>query len=113
MSAGRWTLLIVVLLITGLLALFVVQNLGRTTDLSLDLWFGAWHLSRPVPVPTLLLGTFLAGLCTSGAWALVSHMGASRRIDLLEQDLARASLGRRSASTAGGSSGGGSDDPWG
>lgn len=105
MNAARWTLLVVVLLVAGLLALFTVQNLGRTTDLSLDLWVYAAHLRQPLPVPYLLLGCFLGGLIAGVGWGLVSKMSSAQRIADLEQDLARASLGRASS--------GPSDDPWG
>ncbi len=104
MTATRWILLVVVLLVVGLATLFTVQNLGRTTDLSLDLWVWAAHLRQPVPVPYLLLACFGSGLLLGGAWGLVAKMSSASRIADLEQDVARASLGR--ASTA-------SDDPWG
>lgn len=126
MTPLRWTLLVVVLLVLGVLSLFVVQNLGRTTDLSLDLWVWAAHLRQPVPVPWLLLGTFAAGFLLGGGWGLVGRIRANSRVEQLEQDLARASLrggggGGASygagASGAGGSArsgaGGPEDDPWG
>ncbi len=54
-----WMLLIAV--VGLLLALFLVQNQLRVTDLSLNLGFGMWHLASPVPVPWLLLWTALGG----------------------------------------------------
>jgi hypothetical protein len=53
--------LVVLVLVGGLLALFVIQNLERTTDLSLNLIFFHRHLAQPVSVPLLLIGTFAAG----------------------------------------------------
>lgn len=125
MTPLRWTLLVVVLLVLGVLSLFVVQNLGRTTDLSLDLWVWAAHLRQPVPVPWLLLGTFATGFLLGGGWGLIGRMRANSKVEQLEQDLARASL--RGGGSAGGygvgsAGGGGSaragaggpeDDPWG
>ncbi len=80
--------------------LFTVQNLERTSDLSLDLYVVAYHLSEPQPVPYLLLGAFGIGLVLAGLWGLVMRMGIQRRVRDLEQQVARASL-----STA-------SDDDW-
>ena len=102
MTPLRWTLLVVVLLVLGVLSLFVVQNLERTTDLSLDLWVWAAHLRQPVPVPWLLLGTFLGGFLLGGGWGLVGRMRAHSRVEQLEQDLARASLGRGGGGYGGG-----------
>jgi len=103
-TASRWFMLVVVLLVVGLLALFTVQNLGRTTDLNLDLWVWAAHLRQPVPVPYLLLGALGVGLVLGGVWGLAGRVTAASRIATLEQDLARSNLQHGSA---------GSDDPWG
>ncbi len=53
--------LVLFVLVTGLLALFVVQNYERTTDLSINLIFFHRHLADPISVPLLLLGTFAGG----------------------------------------------------
>ena len=50
------------LVLIFLLVLFIVQNMARTTDLSLDLRFFAWHLANPLPVVHLLLGCLAGGL---------------------------------------------------
>ncbi len=54
-----WT--VILLLGAGLLALFIVQNFERTTDLSINLYFFHRHLAEPISVPLLLIGTFLGG----------------------------------------------------
>jgi uncharacterized integral membrane protein len=55
------SVLVVLLLAGGLLAMFIIQNYARTTDLSLNLIFFSTHLSEPISVPLLLIGTFLGG----------------------------------------------------
>jgi uncharacterized integral membrane protein len=62
MSAWRWFQLVSVLLIGLVGTLFTVQNSSRTSDLSLDLWFAAWHLQAPAPLPVLLWVAFAVGL---------------------------------------------------
>ncbi len=98
MSPWRWTLLVLLLLLGLVLALFVVQNSARTTDLSLDLFFWAAHLQRPLPVPWLLLSTFAGGLLLGVGWGLLGRYRLGRRVEDLELELARKSL-RSPAST--------------
>ena len=62
MSAWRWFQLVSVLLVGLVGTLFTVQNSSRTSDLSLDLWFAAWHLQAPAPLPVLLWVAFAVGL---------------------------------------------------
>ncbi len=62
MSAWRWFQLVSVLLVGLVGTLFTVQNSSRTSDLSLDLWFAAWHLQAPAPLPVLLWVAFAGGL---------------------------------------------------
>jgi len=116
-TPARWTLLVIVLLLLGGLALFTVQNLERSTDLSLDLWVWAGHLQHPQPVPLLLLCAFGLGLVLGGGWGLVGRMRVSSQLAVLEQDLARASLRTSSGSSRSGEIDGGrtsgDDDPWG
>lgn len=52
--AASITGLVLLLLAVGVAALFVLQNSGRTTQLSLDLYLGAWQLARPVSVMALV-----------------------------------------------------------
>jgi uncharacterized integral membrane protein len=84
-----WISLILVLLVG---AMFTVQNLDRTSDLSLDLYLVAYHLSEPMPVPYLLWGAFGLGLLVAGAWEVVSRLGLHRHIRDLEQQQTRANL---------------------
>lgn len=54
--------LLVVAVAVLVVTLFVIQNIDRTAMLSLDLYFAAWELARPLPVVILLSGTLLGGL---------------------------------------------------
>ena len=94
MTAGRWVTLVVVLLVVLVATMLTIQNLGRTSDLSLDLFFSAWHLNQPLPLPYLLWAAFGGGLLLGGGWGILSRSGAQRRVRELEQELARASLKR-------------------
>jgi hypothetical protein len=65
--------------LTALLALFFVQNSGRTVDLSYDLYWAAWHMRAPQPVVLLLAGTFVGGMICGALlpwlWSLRSRGG--------------------------------------
>lgn len=62
MGAKGWTLSVLVLLTAAISALFYIQNSLRLTDLSLDLYFFAFELRDPIPVPAALLASFGLGL---------------------------------------------------
>lgn len=113
MTPIRWIQLTLSLLLLSALSLFVVQNYGRTTDLSFDLYVWAAHLGRPAPVPLLLLTAFVAGGGLAGIWGLVSRWRLGQRVEELEQELARLSLrsGPGDSSTAGAARSR-DDDPW-
>lgn len=81
-----------------LAALFVVQNMGRKTQLSIDLGVAAFQLPQPVEVPVLMGVCVLAGLLLGVAALLPGRMAASKKAQRLEQQLAYA--------------GDGSDDGW-
>ena len=51
MTPSRWLFLILSLCVTFIAVLFTIQNSGRMTDLSLDLYFTAFHLEREVAIP--------------------------------------------------------------
>lgn len=69
MQRARLYFWISVLVLVGFIGtLFVVQNWERTSDISLDLYFVAWHLSNPVPVAPLLLAVFATGLLLGALW---------------------------------------------
>ena len=87
--AGRIIALILVLAAVGVGALFTVQNGGRTTDLSLDLWLVAYHLEEPQPIPHLLWAAFGGGLLIGGVWGLLGRMGAGRRMRDLEDQVSQ------------------------
>lgn len=93
MTPGRWVALVVVLIVALLGTMFTVQNLSRTTDLSLNLWLWAWHLENPLPIPALLWGTFGGGFLMGGMWSILGRMSSGRRIRDLEAQVAQASFG--------------------
>jgi hypothetical protein len=98
MSSARKVSLILsivaVVLVVTVTALFVVQNSGRVTDLSLDLYFFATHLRQPVPVPYLLLGALGGGFVFGGGFGVVSRFQMSGKVRDLESRAARADLRR-------------------
>lgn len=55
------SVLVVLLLAAGLLALFIIQNYERTVDLSINLLVFDTHFADPVSLPLLLIGTFVGG----------------------------------------------------
>ena len=93
MNTVRWAALVVVLLVITVAVLFTIQNSGRTTDLSLDLWVAAFHLKEAMPLPVLLWTTFGVGVLGGCVVGVRMRSGAMRKIRDLEQQLARASLG--------------------
>lgn len=66
MTPTRWILLVLTLVGLSFAALFTVQNSARMTDLSLDLYFTAFHLKQRIAVPYLLWGTLGSGLLIGG-----------------------------------------------
>jgi hypothetical protein len=65
-------LFVLLALLVGVGALFVIQNGARTTQLSLNLYVAAWELKQPVTITTLMGITaasgFLLGLCPTLWW---------------------------------------------
>ncbi len=62
MKHARWIFwLVVLLLVAAVITLFIVQNLDRTTGLSINLFFFSTQFSQPMSVPLLLIGTFSGG----------------------------------------------------
>lgn len=72
MTPTRWILLVLTLLVVFFAALFTVQNSERMMDLSLDLYFTAFHLKQQVAVPYLLWGTLGSGLLLGGIFGRLS-----------------------------------------
>ena len=62
MSVVRWLLLVVLLIAAVPAALFTIQNGNWVAGLSLDLYFSAWKLKTPMPVPQLMWMAFGVGL---------------------------------------------------
>lgn len=81
----KWFLL---LLIVTVGAAFTVQNMGRTTALSLDLYWAAWKLAQPVAVPVLIWSSFGAGLLLAGTWGWLRGVALERKVRRLEHEAA-------------------------
>ena len=62
MGLRGWSFLLLSLLALGVGALFWLQNSLRLVDLSLDLYFVAFKLQEPAPLPSVLLFAFGLGL---------------------------------------------------
>lgn len=81
--------LVVVLILTGLGALFWVQNSSRTTQLSLELWaVGAWQLAEPMSVPVLIAIALVSGLLIAGVPLGLLLLSAQRKVGALQQQVA-------------------------
>lgn len=68
-------------------ALFVLQNINRSSQLSLDLYFAAWQLQEPVPVMALVGGAFAVGLLLGGLASLSRAFASRRTIKQLRNEL--------------------------
>lgn len=77
MGFRGWSFLLLSLLALGAGGLFWVQNSLRLVDLSLDLYFFAFKLREPVPLPSVLMITFGLGLLT-GMLFMLPLRGARR-----------------------------------
>ena len=98
MGLKTWAALILGVPAVFIGVLFYLQNSLRTVDLSLDLYFAAWRLDSPAPVPAVVLVSFGLGLALGVAVMTLAWRRAASRVADLEIRLARSS---------GGSSGGG------
>lgn len=105
MSSRSTVIAVVVVLIAALGFtgyLFVVQNIRRTTQLSLDLYFAAWQLSEPVPVIALVGIAFVLGFVIAAAAFGLRAAQLGRRLRRLEQEVA---LGGGATASGGGARG--------
>ena len=88
-TTGRWIKLFVLCLAAAFIALFTIQNLSRTSDLSLNLWVVAFKLKTPQPIPFMLLASFGSGLLLAGFFGILNRMGLQRRLREAEGQAAR------------------------
>lgn len=87
--------MVMVLGVMGVLGLFWVQNMGRTTQLSLDFGLFAWQLAEPIAITNLVGVAFAAGLaCGMLPFATLS-LRSSRRARRLERELAVAGITKK------------------
>lgn len=89
MKLGQLGFLLRLLLVTGLGFigyLFWVQNSSREVGLSLDLHLMAWELTTPIPVSTLILGSFFFGVFLTFMWGIPKRMSQSKKIRDLQRN---------------------------
>lgn len=79
---------VLVLAFLGVVALFVVQNGARTTQLSLDLGFAAWQLKDPVAIPALVGITFGSGFFLGVVPMWLRGLSQGRKVKQLERQAA-------------------------
>ena len=72
----------------GVSALFWAQNQAQTAILSLNLYFGAWTFSGPIPVATLMLGSLALGLVVGLSLGGLQSPSNGRKVRSLERELA-------------------------
>ncbi len=84
--AMRWAKIVLGLLVVLVASAFVVQNGERTTELSFDVVFAAWKLSRPIAVPALMGICVTAGAVIAWAMGLATRVPLQRRVRQLEQE---------------------------
>jgi hypothetical protein len=72
----------------GAAVLFLMQNSGRTTQLSLDLWLAAWQLGEPVSITTVMGVSFAAGFLVCTVLALWRTLVSRKQVRKLQQQLA-------------------------
>lgn len=94
-----WLKLTAVTLVVLVLAMFVAQNMGRSTTLSIDLYFVAWRLSSPVAIPVLMGLCLGFGAVVAGGWGRLRTRAAVREAERLRDELAVARA--RASSPAG------------
>ena len=85
--------LIIGALVCGSAALFIVQNLSRTTQLSFDLQFLAWQLDEPVSIPILMAICSAAGLVLGLAYLGPKLISLSNQVRRLERQIALSDQG--------------------
>jgi hypothetical protein len=78
----------------GAAILFTVQNMSRTSLLSLDLWVVGVQLGEPQPLPYLLWTALALGLLMGLGWGMQGRRKSLRRIRQLEADRVRQELGK-------------------
>ena len=89
--------LVLLALLVGVAALFVIQNGDRTTQLSLNLFVYAFELKDPVQIPVLIGITSGIGFALGFLPMLFWGAGRARRARQLEQEIALASRGDQDA----------------
>lgn len=99
----RWSVIVRLLLGLAVLlvaAMFTIQNVSRTSPLSLDLYVYAWQLARPVAIPWLIWGSFGVGFVAASLVGWMRRRGLARTVTRLEQEALLRSAGRPPAAVA-------------
>jgi hypothetical protein len=80
------------LAILGIAVLFTIQNMSRTSVLSLDLWLFGIQLGEPQPLPYLIWTALAVGLILGLTRGMQGRRQSIRRIRELEAELVRQEL---------------------
>lgn len=91
-TSGRLAKLILLLVAAAFLALFTIQNIDRTSVLTLDLGVVAYALAEPQPIPFMVLAAFGTGLLVAGFLGIYQRLVLAKRIRELEREVATAGL---------------------
>jgi hypothetical protein len=94
MSGGKALSVLLKLGLVAAAVLFTIQNMSRTSGLSLDLWAVGFELGEPQPIPFLIWSALAAGLVLGIGWGVQGRRQFMRRIRQLEAELVRQELGR-------------------
>lgn len=94
MSGGKALSVLLKVALVGAAVLFTIQNMSRTSGLSLDLWVVGVELGEPQPIPFLIWSAIAMGLVLGIGWGVQGRRQSMRRIRQLEAELVRQELGR-------------------
>lgn len=91
-TAGKWVALILLAaIVVTPVVMFVVQNMERSSELSLNLGVAAYELAQPTPVPLLMLASLGLGLLIGGGWGVAKVASQSRELRRLKREASYAS----------------------
>ena len=90
--SGRLLKLILLLVAAAFAALFTIQNIERTSVLSLDIGVVAYQFAEPQPIPYIALSAFGIGLLLAGFLGIFQRMSLAKKVRELEREVATTGL---------------------